>query len=153
MYRLHAAVTGFPLAVCVLLLILECWCGFVSAGDSTDDSADDSTSASKHVRKYLTYCLLLFVGLVFVTGYAVYLSMPEMEEEVAGAIEKHFFYGKLLLFILVPFAVCSVLRIKEPVSRGIYFFYCCSFLLFFFALLYVSFLGGELVFRYGVGVG
>jgi len=93
---------------------------------------------------------LIFTLIAFLTGDE---SAKSIYDIPSGTIATHHVCGKALLFSLIPLTalrliVTRAVRGKKVFASVYYLFVCCCFVL----ACYTGYLGGQLVFTYGVGV-
>jgi uncharacterized membrane protein len=102
----------------------------------------------------LLCCSVLFVIVAFFTGYLAYDLAKDGNFPIPEAqVEFHHNLGRLLMFSVVPLAILNFAYTQAQNSKKIwYLIYFICFCLCTGLAIYVGYLGGELVFRYGVGV-
>lgn len=137
----HPPLTGFPIVIASLLLVLEA-IGFLGV-------------VKNHfvVRNFLLIALLITTPLTFFSGYfgaEVARTISNTNQDIIGY---HQAYGRATLLALVPLLLFGAADFvtsynKSSVRVGFITFMC----LFWLITGYTSYLGGELVFRYGAAV-
>lgn len=139
----HSQLSSFPAVICVLLLCTE----LASATFSTQFK-----QKFLFVVLVLTVSLIVFIPLAYLSGLAG-VSNASLDFQVpVEHIEQHKLWGKISLFLLIPYASLTAVRVFISDSKGLRW---ASFviLLVLSAIIFTGSLeGGKLITNYGAGV-
>ena len=141
MPNIHPPLVAFPAALLVVALLLEVL--------SLVKKSEPLSYAAR---------INLLIGSVmslaaFFSGYQANEFADQTFKISDDVISRHHFYGRLLLFTVIPSCICKYAADFGSYHKNV-FRYCSLFALFISVCLVAitGFLGGELVFRYGAGV-
>lgn len=138
MYKIHAALTGFPFAIVTALVIIEILKVF-------------KFKNLLLVRLFCSSLFFLYVIFAFTSGYIADWFLPEFNEATLKTYDEHYFLARILLFVSAIPLVFSYLIYKD-FKKNYYYFYLLFLFINLGLVLVTANHGGELVFEHGVGV-
>lgn len=134
---LHPPFSAFPLVIILLIAIIE-----------TINAFKPLLSNDK-LSLYLTYSLFVFTFLTYISGHFAALTAHQSFQVPEQKIAFHQLMGKASLFSEISLIVFNHLKNDKLILKLFYYA-----ILFITAILIMStsYLGGELVFKFGAGV-
>lgn len=144
---LHPFLASFPVAVISLVLLLEL-------------AALVASRFSRELRMAAGINIVLGVPLIVLTlisGYDAGENASKMFEVPDQAIADHLFWGRMVLFAVIPLAIVKVTLLyleltQKPRNTPFSLLYALLLLVTCSIILRAGTLGGELVFKHGAGV-
>ncbi len=138
-YNFHPVLASFPFVIITSLVIYEIIANFFKF---------------REINNFSLFLLALFVFFLiasFISGYQGYTYANQSFIVPEDKISKHHLYGKLLLFLcVIPISLKIV--IAKNKNKALACLYYSSLFLIFLFVTYTSYLGSQLVFKYGAGV-
>ncbi len=104
-------------------------------------------------RRILIFAVVVSTALAFMSGYQASSPLGDVSADIQSAVGRHHAYGRLLLInalLMVSFAWLGGRALHG--RKTLLFLYSVSLVTQLALSLFVGYLGGDLVFGYGVGV-
>ena len=142
MIALHPPLSGMPLAFVMLLSCVE--------AARTWPSLRTKLMVT---RRILILAVVVSTILAFLSGYQASSPLGEIPADIQSAVGRHHAYGRLLLInalLMLSFAWLGGRALHG--RKTLMFLYGVSLVAQLALSLFVGYLGGDLVFGYGVGV-
>lgn len=140
--NLHPALSSLPTALLILVLIFEIFNKWITPNRL--DLAIRITIAIAAVS----------IGAAFYSGYNAAETADQTFKIADDLISNHHAWGRILLFVVIP---CALLRFILPIAKHGGKIIEVIYIILLISLIGLStatgFLGGELVFKHGAGVG
>ncbi len=138
MYDFHPLLTSFPIVLISLAVFSDLLYLY----------------AKKQIWLQFNYIVLIFGFIFSLLAFLSGLIASSNLAALGGAlpedlIANHYSFAKLILFTYIPLILFRYLRFEQRVFQYLYYFFC---LFQFILIAYTSNLGGNLVFKHGVGV-
>jgi uncharacterized membrane protein len=141
MIQLHPPCSGMPLAFVILLVVVEVM------------ALCRPLMPVRGIRAVVVAACMLATLVAFLTGYQASSGTSELSEVQKEVLSIHHSLGKLLLCNVVLLGTwCFVLAVAKERLRTWRALYLLALVIQLTLTAWVGFLGGELVFRHGVGL-
>ena len=135
----HPPLSGFPLTLICLLLVTEGLCFKLNEARIAP------------IRIFLLSAMALMVPLTYLSGLYTLEQGGNWSLEQGDQISHHQLMAKLILIITVPVILFGFLKSYYP-SKIINTIYLLFILTTAILVAYTSFMGGQLIFKHGVGL-
>lgn len=142
MLALHPPLSGMPLAFVTLLACVE-----------VARISPPLRAKLVVTRRVLILAVVVSTSLAFLSGYQASSPLGDVSADIQSAIGRHHAYGRLLLInalLMVSFAWLGGRALHG--RKTLLSLYVVSLVAQLALSLFVGYLGGDLVFGYGVGV-
>lgn len=146
MINFHPFLTHFPIAGAFILPVLEVWIFLFRKKDKYYAEQLDK------FRLLLVLIIFLTTSGSFFTGLIIENESKTESVEIISAIGSHYWYARIGFILSIAMVVLSWLKYKLKNESLVDRTYEIILVLFFGSVLTTGYKGGELVFKYAVGV-
>lgn len=134
----HPPLSSFPIVISLLLVVSELLANKIE---------------TKKISNFLLLMLVVFSAVTFISGYFGFDYAGVMTDKTKLVVDLHQSLAKIHLIILLFFGLLYSLKyIYQVQNITLEIAYYSVFLLMIINILYLGYLGGELVFNHGAGV-
>lgn len=140
MFNPHPPLTGFPIVITTLFILVELYSLF-------------KNRVLKPLSVFLLSSLVVFSVSTFISGYFGFDYANTIKDTPENLVDRHQSFAKVHLILLVIMIIFYSLKefynLKNKLFISSYFL---TIIIFAINIYYVGFLGGQLVFKHGAGV-
>jgi uncharacterized membrane protein len=140
MLHIHPALSGMPIAFCLLLCLLE-----------LSRIVPAWRNACEGARVPVLLACVVSIIAAFVSGYHASSLLGDLEQPLEDAVGLHHAWGRMAL--IVALVACALFWIARVATHGRRFFvalYYFALAVFLLLTVWVGHLGGELVFTHDI---